>query len=216
MGQILHGCARTTAAVRRAIQPSPAGLLKRSERYGIHPKTVQKWRQRSSVQDAPMGPKERRSTILTREQEAIVVAFRQHTLLPLDDCLYPLQATLPHLTRPALHRCLQRHGISRLPHLDAPSPARKKFKTYPLGYFHIDRTEVRTEAGKLSLFVAGDRTSKFAFVRLVEKATRRAAAHFLHELIKAIPYQIHTVLTDQGTHFTSPGNPRSAALICFR
>jgi len=43
------------------------------------------------------------------------VAFRRHTLLPLDDCLYALQATLPHLTRSALHRCLQRHGMSRIP-----------------------------------------------------------------------------------------------------
>ena len=93
MGQILHGCARTTAAVRRAIQNSQESLLKLSERYGINPKTVQKWRKRSYVQDAPMGPKERRSTVLTREQEAIVVAFRKHTLLPLDDCLYALQAS---------------------------------------------------------------------------------------------------------------------------
>jgi transposase-like protein len=122
MGQILHGCARTTAAVRRAIQHSQESLLKLSERYGINPKTVQKWRKRSFVEDAPMGPKERRSTVLTREQEAIVVAFRKHTLLPLDDCLYALQATLPHLTRSALHRCFQRHGISRLPQSGCPRP----------------------------------------------------------------------------------------------
>jgi len=82
-------------AVRRAIQHSQESLLKLSERYSINPKTVQKWRRRSSVGDAPMGPKERHSTILTPEQEAMVVAFRKHTLLPLDDCLYALQATLP-------------------------------------------------------------------------------------------------------------------------
>ena len=46
---------------------------------------------------------------------AIVVEFRKHTLLPLDDCLYTLfQATSPQLTRSSLHRCLERHGISRL------------------------------------------------------------------------------------------------------
>lgn len=211
MGQILHNCARTTAAVRRAIQHSQESLLKLSERYGINPKTVQKWRKRSFVEDAPMGPKERHSTTLSVEQEAIAVAFRKHTLLPLDDCLYALQATIPQLTRSALHRCFQRHGISRLPRLDAPGPARKKFKTYPIGYFHVDLTEVRTEEGKLSLFVAVDRTSKFAFAQLVEQATRRAAADFLEALIKIVPYQIHTVLTDNGTHFTSPGNARSAA-----
>lgn len=45
----------------------------------------------------------------------MVVAFRKHTLLPLDDCLFALQATVPHLTRSSSHRCLQRHGISRQP-----------------------------------------------------------------------------------------------------
>ncbi len=44
----------------------------------------------------------------------MIVAFRKHTLLPLDDCLYVLQASLPHLTRSSLHRCLQRHDIARL------------------------------------------------------------------------------------------------------
>src|SRR6202035_2659504 len=52
---------------------------------------------------------------LTPEEEAILVAFRKHTLLPLDDCLYALQATIPNLTRSALHRLFQRHQISRLP-----------------------------------------------------------------------------------------------------
>ncbi len=61
-----------------------------------------------------MGP-EPTSTVLTAEQQAIAVALRRHTLLALDDCLYALQATIPHLSRSALHRCFQRHGISRLP-----------------------------------------------------------------------------------------------------
>ena len=61
------------------------------------------------------------------------------------------------------------------------------------------------------MLVAIDRTSKFAFVELHEKVTRRNAADFLRALIKAVPYRIHTVLTDNGTHFTSPGNICSAA-----
>ena len=102
-------------AVRRAIQHSQASLRALAKRYGINPKTVAKWKKRGSVADLPTGPREPRSTVLSIEHEAIVVAFRQHTLLPLDDCLYALQATIPHLTRSSLHRCLQRHGIGRLP-----------------------------------------------------------------------------------------------------
>ena len=44
------------------------------------------------------------------------------------------------------------------------------------------------------MLVAIDRTSKFAFVELHEKATTRVAADFLHALIQAAPYKIHTVL----------------------
>jgi hypothetical protein len=39
-----------------------------------------------------------------------------------------LQATIPHLTRSSLHRCLQRHGISRLAETEGEKPVRKKFK----------------------------------------------------------------------------------------
>lgn len=124
------------------------------------------------------------------------MAFRRHTLLPLDDCLYALQPTLPHLTRSSLHRCLQRHGISRLPDVEGDRPAKKKFKSYPIGYFHIDIAEVRTEQGKLHMFVAINRTSKLAFVELHEKATTAVSREFLLRLIETVPYKIHTVLTD--------------------
>jgi hypothetical protein len=103
------------------------------------------------VTDLPTGPKEPRSTVLSVEDEAIIVAFRRHTLLPLDDCLYALQATIPHLTRSSLHRCLQRHGIGRLPQVEGDKPAKKAFKAYLIGFFHIDIAEVQTAEGKLRL-----------------------------------------------------------------
>jgi transposase InsO family protein len=201
MGQVLHGSATTTEAIRRTIQHSQASLRALARRYGINPKTVAKWKKRGSVTDLPTGPREPKSTVLSIGEEAIVIAFRRHTLLPLDDCLYALQPTIPHLTRSSLHRCLQRHGISRLPQVEGDTPDRRKFKAYPIGYFHIDIAEVRTEEGKLYLFVAIDRTSKFAFVELHEKADRPTAVRFLEALIAAVPYRLHTVLTDNGIQF---------------
>ena len=56
MGQILHGSATTTEAVRRAIQHSQASLRTLARRYGINQKTVAKWKQRGSVTDRPAGP----------------------------------------------------------------------------------------------------------------------------------------------------------------
>jgi hypothetical protein len=51
-----------------------------------------------------MDPKAPRSTILSIEDEADIVAFWRYTFLPLDDCLYSLQPTRHPLDR--------RHGIS--------------------------------------------------------------------------------------------------------
>ena len=94
-----------------------------------------------------------------------------------------------------------------------------------IGYFHIDIAEVRTEQGRLYLLVAIDRTSKFAFILLHEKATTRIAGDFLRHLIAAVPYKVHTVLTDNpvlsdcrrqavegGIHFTDPKHPGSAVV----
>ena len=129
MGQVLHGGATTTEAIRRAIHHGQASLRALAKRYGINQKTVAKWKQRTSMADLPTGPKQARSTVLSIEEEAVAVAFRQHTLLPLDDCLYAIQATIPHLTRSSLHRCLQRHRISRLPNVDGDKPDKQRFKS---------------------------------------------------------------------------------------
>jgi transposase-like protein len=163
-----------------------------------------------------MGPKDAGSTILSKEEEAIIVAFRKHTLLPLDDCLYTLQSTIPRLTRSSLHRCLQRNGISRLPEVDGDKPRRSAFKTYPIGFIHIDIAEVRTEEGKLHLFVAIDRTSKFAYAELHDRANRHTATAFLKALVEAVPYKIHTILTDNGIQFCDLPRHRSGPTARWR
>ena len=118
MGQILHGCAKTTEAIRRTIQNSEKSVAKLAKELSLNPKTVLKWRKKSFLQDMPLDPKQVHSTVLSKKVEAFVVAFRKHTLLPLDDCLYALQPTIPHLTRSHLHRCLKRHGFSQLPKIE--------------------------------------------------------------------------------------------------
>jgi hypothetical protein len=162
-------------STRRAIQHSQESLAKLAARYDLHPKAIAKWKKRAYVHDAPMGPKQPHSTVLTKGEEALIVTFCRHTLLPLDDCLDALQSTIPHLTRSTLHRCLKRHAIRCLPAIEGDKPQKKKFKLYPLGYFRIDIAEVRTEEGKLSLFVAIDRTSKFAYAELHTEATKTVA-----------------------------------------
>lgn len=118
MGQVRHESATTTHAARSKTQRSQASVVTLSRELKINPKAVAKWRNRATVEDL----KAPHSTTLTEAGEAMVVAVRRHTLLPLDDCLYALQRSIPHMTRSALHRCLQQHGISRLPDIEGGKP----------------------------------------------------------------------------------------------
>ena len=200
MASVLHGSARTTPRIRAELQASKESARSLAARYDLNPKTVRKWRQRTTTADAPMGPKAPKSTVLTPAEEAIVVAFRQKTLLPLDDVLGCLRDTIPNLSRSALHRCLQRHGISRLPKEEA-SDKRNRFKSYQIGYVHIDSCELRHTDGKLVMFLAIDRVSKFTYVEFHNSAGKKEGAAFLRNVVAAFPYKIHTVLTDNGMAF---------------
>jgi len=92
MGEVLRGSATTTEAIGRAIQNSQESLRVLSKRCGVNQKTVAKWQKRASVIDLHTGPKPPCSTVLAIEHEAVIVAFRKHTLRP----------TIPQLTRSSL------------------------------------------------------------------------------------------------------------------
>ena len=76
--------AKTTHAIRGELQRSQASVASLARQYGINEKTVIKWRKRRSVEDMPMGPKERRSTVLSPMEEAAIVALRMQARLPLE------------------------------------------------------------------------------------------------------------------------------------
>lgn len=111
-----------------------ARAMPHAKRHAINPKTVAKWKKRSSVADERTERKELRSTVLSVEEQAMVAAFRRHTLLPLDDCLYALQATIPHLTRSFLHHYLQRHGVGRPPNIEGEKVTKKKSRVHPSAF----------------------------------------------------------------------------------
>jgi transposase InsO family protein len=211
MAAVLHGSARTTPRVRAELQTSQASTRALAAQYGLNPKTVAKWRARAGTADAPMGPSRPRSTVLTEAEEAIVVEFRRRTLLPLDDVLGCLKDTIPTLSRSALHRCLERHGISRLPKDQEPSSKRKRFAETTIGYVHIDVCELRLAQGKLFMFLAIDRVSKFTHVAFLEANTKMNGAAFLRDVVAAFPYAIHTVLTDNGMAFADLPKYREGA-----
>src|SRR3546814_15903083 len=126
------------------------------------------------------------SDLLSPMEEAAIVALRVQARLPLDDVFIALKDLIPNLTRSSLHRCLQRHGISRLPQADRDQP--KKFKKYEIGYFNFDIAEHSYEDGNGLLYVPADLTSKLWFARTTLRATKLPAQPFPTGLFKPGPY----------------------------
>ena len=192
MGQVLHGSARTTEAVRRAIQLRQEGVRALAERYGVSPTTIQKWRKRETTTDAQMGPKEPRPTVLTPEEEAVIVAFRAtrccHSTIAFRACSRASRVSPDR-------RCTvvsKGTASAACPRSKATNPSAVSSPTTRSAI--LTTTSPKSERkGKLYLFVAIDRTSKFAFTRLEKEATRQSAADFLRSLVEAVPYQIHTI-----------------------
>jgi len=200
MGHILHGSARTTPKTRRELQNSQKSVKELALEYNIRENTVRKWRSRESVTDMSHRPKKLR-TVLSEQDEAIIITFRKATQLPLDDCLDALIDTIPQLTRSNLYRCLQRYGLSHLPKSEEYHKEKKAFKRYEIGYVHVDITEFTLQAKKYYIFVGICRISKFVFVRVYEHQTAENAVAFLNGLVQAFPFKVHTILTDNGPQF---------------
>jgi transposase-like protein len=87
MRHVLNGSACTTKAICCASQNSQASVRALVKQCSINPKTVSKWKKQAEVQDKPIGLKQFRLTVLTVEEEALIVTFHRHTLLSLDNCL---------------------------------------------------------------------------------------------------------------------------------
>lgn len=204
MGQILHGKAATTHAVRAKIQKSEKSAAELAKTYNINPKTALKWKKRDSVEDQKCGAKPGQNSVLSELEEAIIVETRCKTLLPLDDLLDILGAHIPALTRSNLHRCLQRKGISRLRDLlpaDEKTP-HKGFKEYKPGYLHIDTAQVNLGKVKHYLFVAIDRATRYVYLELHDDKTMATANAFLKAALAQYPFKIEKILTDNGAEFS--------------
>lgn len=202
MGHILHSNAKTTIATRKEIQNSKESNAKLAKKYSLNIKTIIKWRKRSDIADKPSGPILPKSVLSKIEQE-IIWEFRRVTKFSLDDCFICLKDKIPLLSRSNLYRCLKRNNLHILPKEESEKNVKKEFKQYQLGYFHIDITEILLDKNnKYYLFVAIDRTSKYAYLELYRQQTKENSCLFLSNLIKDCPYKINQILTDNGAQFT--------------
>jgi transposase InsO family protein len=205
----LHKNARTTPAIRRELQASKEPTPVLARRYNLSTITVDKWRKRETTADASHRPNTLHAN-LSPEQETIVVELRRLLLLPLDDLLVVTHEFInDKVSRSGLDRCLRRHGVSRLadliPREEPDKTPHKAFKEYQPGFIHVDvkyLPQMPDEASRSYLFAAIDRASRWVYVEILPNKSASHASAFLKRLIKAAPFTITKVLTDNGKEFS--------------
>jgi hypothetical protein len=201
-----HSCATTTPSVRRAIQASEETNIVLAKRHGVNRKTIAKWKAREFISDERMGPKNPRSTLLTLEDEAIILAYRWRTRLALDDAHLRLKRLMPNLSRSTLYRCLNRRGLSRIGPTATCPPLTKAALKGPYR-FEITTNEVALrDPGDvigvvLEVFLAIEEITKDVYAE-VAAAKPENAARFLSNLVAQSPEKIIAVATDILPAFT--------------
>jgi len=198
----LHANATTTPRTRAYIQKSQANNAALARELGIHSRTVARWKARHDGADRSTRP-HRLNTRLTEWEEALVVELRRCLALPLDDITEAMRRCVnPALSRSAIHRCLQRYGISaRLTPEKAPAVA---FQTdTPAGFIHIDVKYLPPLNRRRSYaYVAIDRATRFVYLEILPDRRATTAAGFLRRFLDGFALKVHTVLTDNGSEFT--------------
>ena len=194
--------------MRREIQQSKESNRALASRLGLDPKTVAKWRGRRTTEDSRKGPKHPVSTVLTRAEEALIVIFRQRMLFTIDDCLPVLKKAIPHLSRSALHRCLVRYDVSRIPAGNTKKPSCSKVSAY----YTVELYSLPIEMGGIYLLFAIGNHNGFVFAAAVEflgyELLGYDTANFLAELIKRSPVRIVSIETSDHEAFTdAQGRP---------
>jgi hypothetical protein len=205
---------RTTEAVRASFRESRLSLKVLAAQCGVNPKTVAKWRKRQCLADLPPGPKTGLSRRLTSQEEELIVRFRKYTLLPLDDCLYALQARIPHLTRSTLHRCLQRYGVSRMSASELSASGSQSLDLGRFGQLEVDIAEVQSGEGPHYFFNAIEQVSKSVFVQMRPGSETSDALQFLDALIAHFPCRINRIVTLGAEAFVLPSARSAFQVAC--
>jgi transposase-like protein len=197
----LHANAATTPKTRAYIQRSKKSVADLAEELGVAETTIRRWRGRTTVEDRSHTPKHL-STSLTTTEEALVIELRTSLQLPLDDIVEVMRRCIrPELSRSAIHRCLQRHGISRRAKPDKPTVG--IFEQATVGFIHIDLKHLPAlERRKSYAYVAIDRATRYVYVEVHAKRDAATSASFLKRFLAHFPYPVHTILTDNGSEFT--------------
>jgi transposase InsO family protein len=197
----LHANAATTPKTRSYIQRSKKPVAELAAELGVSETTIRRWRGRSTVVDRPHTPRTLQ-TSLSAIEERLVCELRISLQLPLDDIVEVVRRCInASLSRSAIHRCLQRHGISARPKPDKPKTG--IFESAGIGFIHIDLKHLPAlQRHKSYAFVAIDRATRYVYVEVHSRRDGETAAAFLRRFLAHFPHEVHTILTDNGAEFT--------------
>jgi IS30 family transposase len=201
MELVLHANATTTPRTRSYIQRSKKSVAELASELGVCETTIRRWRSRITVNDRSHQP-HRMAISLSAMEETLVCELRTSLQLPLDDIVEVMRRCVNgKLSRSAIHRCLQRHGISQRKKPDKPSVG--VFEQATVGFIHFDLKHLPAlERRKSYAFVAIDRTTRYVYVEILQKRDAKTAVNFLNRFLAHFPHRVHTILTDNGAEFT--------------
>jgi transposase-like protein len=197
----LHANATTTPKTRAYIQHSKKSVAQLAAELGVSETTIYRWRGRTTVEDRSHRPKNL-VTSLSAVEERAVCELRTSLQLPLDDIVEVVRRCInAKLSRSAIHRCLQRNGISRRPTPDKPKAG--LFETASIGFIHVDVKYLPAlQRRKSYAFVAIDRATRYVFMEIHSRRDAATATGFLKRFLADFQHDVHTILTDNGAEFT--------------
>jgi IS30 family transposase len=197
----LHANATTTPRTRSYIQRSKKPVAELVAELGVSETTVRRWRGRDTVDDRSHQPK-RLTTSLSAMEQTLVCELRTSLQLPLDDIVEVMRRCVnEQLSRSAIHRCLQRHGISQRKKPDKPGVG--VFEQATVGFIHFDLKHLPAlERRKSYVFVAIDRATRYVYIEIHRRRDAKTSAGFLTRFLAHFPHPVHTILTDNGSEFT--------------
>jgi IS30 family transposase len=201
MELVLHANATTTPRTRSYIQRSKKSVAELAGELGVCETTIRRWRSRTTVDDRSHQP-HRMAISLSAVEETLVCELRTSLQLPLDDIVEVMRRCVNgKLSRSAIHRCLQRHGISQRKKPDKPSVG--VFEQATVGFIHFDLKHLPAlERRKSYVFVAIDRATRYVYIEILQKRDAKTSVGFLTRFLAHFPHPVHTILTDNGAEFT--------------
>jgi transposase InsO family protein len=185
-----------------------------SREFEIPREVLSRWWQRVTTDGldglAPRSRRPKRSHAIAPRVVQRILQLRRRRLGPARI------AVLVGVSAKTVHRVLTRHGQARLPRPTRP-PARRYEKRRPGELLHVDIKLLPSlrNARYDYEFAAVDDFSREAIVAITTEQTSAAAATFLEQVARHLPYRVEAVLTDNAFAFTMRHALHSGRLTQF-